>query len=138
MASGNEQAGHSRLADQGTTLLAEPLVLWEVAGLLGLDRRGGEDGTECTDVGDYVVALCFIALYLVCCVGEWDCCVWFTCGELAYVIRLMLARTVTYRRHTPLQMAWRKSLGLHCPCASSSDPSSPDAQGQNLVATGYL
>lgn len=46
-------------------------MLWEVTCLLGFDRCSGQFGAECADVGDYVVALSFIAFYEVCCVGEW-------------------------------------------------------------------
>lgn len=49
--------------------------------MLGFDRCGGQFGTECADVGDYVVALSFIAFYLVCCIGEWYSFIWFACAK---------------------------------------------------------
>lgn len=77
---GNKQARDARPADQRTALLSKPYMSWEVTCLLGFDRCSGQDGTECADVGDYVVALSFVTFYLVCCVGERYICIWLTYG----------------------------------------------------------
>jgi hypothetical protein len=44
-------------------------VPWEIARLLRLDGCGTEDGADGADVGDDVVALSLVELYLIC--GVW-------------------------------------------------------------------
>lgn len=66
------------MADEGPALLTEAHVPREVAGLLALNARFGEDGAEGADVGDDIVALGDVALDLVGGVGEGYAGVWFT------------------------------------------------------------
>lgn len=65
MAGSNPESRHRRLADQWPALLAEPDMLWKIARLLRLDGRGTEDGADGADVGDDVVALSLVELYLI-------------------------------------------------------------------------
>lgn len=73
------QPGNGRPPDQGPALLPEPHVPRQVARLLRLDRRGGQDGRDGGDVRRQVVALRLVGLYLVCCLGEGDGGVGFAC-----------------------------------------------------------
>lgn len=72
MPGGNPDARKRSWADERAPLRAEADVLGDVAGLLGLDGRGSQDGRDCAEVGGQVVALPFVDLDLVCGVGEGD------------------------------------------------------------------
>lgn len=65
MTGSNPESRHRRLADQWPALLAESHVLWKIARLLRFDGCGTEDGADGADIGDDVVALSLVEVYLI-------------------------------------------------------------------------
>lgn len=147
MPGSNPHTRNRRRPDERSALGAEADVLRDVAGLLGLDGRCGEDGRDGAEVGGQVVALAFVGLDLVCCFWEGDVLVglaWWVCQSLASCLirceghgREENSTEPTHHKHKPLQTAAHTPQDPHSPYASASAPPAPYAQAHSPPAAGY-